>query len=227
MTIARAGLLAGLLALGSAAAAQDDGPDAGVAEDFAGEWQIVPADGAPVCAVTLGSGDVSGGWQAAARCAGSPAAATAAWTFADGLQLRDAGGAVLMAFEEDEGAVLSSPSVAAPAFYLVPAIPGFTRLRQPGEWAGVWRIAGKGNHSPCVLRFGPPSVIDGQHVGGTVTPVRCRSAALGRMDGWYLEGLDLMLTGPDDAQIAFSPDGAATHRSEDGRWRLAPQGTGR
>ncbi|WP_162290994.1 AprI/Inh family metalloprotease inhibitor [Erythrobacter colymbi] len=227
MTTLRAALLAGLLALGSAAGAQDDGTDASIAEDFAGEWQIVPADGAPACAVRLGSGEVSGGWPAAARCEGSPAAATAAWSFADGLQLRDAGGAVLMAFEEDEGAVLSSPSVAAPAFYLVPAIPGFARLRQPGEWAGVWRIAGKASRSACVLRFGPPARVDGQHLGGSVTPVRCRSAALGRMDGWYLEGMDLMLTGPDDAQIAFSPDGAATHRSEDGRWQLAPGGTGR
>jgi hypothetical protein len=40
------------------------------------------------------------------------------------------------------------------------------------------------------------------------------------MNRWYVEGIRLILAGPGDAQIAFAPDGAETHRSDDGRWRL-------
>ena len=224
---ARAGLLAAALLLGTPAASQEDedgGSDA-MAADLAGDWQIVPTDGAPACTVTLGHVRALGGWQASAEalCAATaPAAAgVAGWTFADGMRLLDAKGATLMRFEEDETALPASPSVAAPAFYLVPAIPGFARLRQPAEWEGTWQITAAGQ-KPCVLRFGPPEQRDGLHQGGRVTLQRCRNKALARMNHWYLEGMQLMLAGPDDAQIAFAPGGAETHRSDDGRWRLDP-----
>ncbi len=230
--IARAGLLAAALLLGTPAASQEDVDQgsAAIAADLAGDWQIVPTDGAPACRVTLGLAPARGGWQASAEvlCAATaPAAAgVAGWTFEDGMRLLDATGATLMRFEEDETALPSSPSVAAPAFYLVPAIPGFARLRQPAEWEGTWQITTAGQ-KPCVIRFGPHEQRDALHQGGSVTIERCRSKALARMDHWFLEGMQLMLAGPDDAQIAFAPDGADTHRSDDGRWRLGPgQGLG-
>lgn len=220
-----AGLLAGLLVLGSTAGAQEDGASPDIAEDLAGAWQIVPVDGSPACRVTLGIAPMPGGWKAepGAQCAAiAPAAATTvAWTFRDGLRLLDAKGVAVMQFEEDETALLSSPSVAAPAFYLVPAIPGYGRLRQPREWEGAWQFTARGQ-KPCVLLFGPPAKADGQHDGGSVVVRHCRSMALKRMDRWYLEGMDVMLAGSGDAQMVFTPDGADTHRSDDGRWRLSP-----
>lgn len=223
--IARAGLLAAALLLSTPAASQEDAEDGSdaMAADLAGDWQIVPTDGAPACLVALGMAPVRGGWQASteATCADTAPAAegVAGWTFADGMRLLDAAGGTLMRFEEDETALPSSPSVASPAFYLVPAIPGFARLRQPTEWEGQWQITAAGQ-KPCVLRFGPPELRDTLHQGGSVTIQRCRSKALARLNHWYLEGMQLMLAGPDDAQITFAPDGAETHRSNDRRWRL-------
>ena len=215
-------VLAALLAVSAGAQESEVSPE--IAVDLAGPWQIVPVDGAPVCAVTLGTAPAPGGWRAEidplCRTQVPVAADTAGWTFADGMRLLDAQGATLMYFEEDETALASSPSVAAPAFYLVPAIPGFARLRQPREWEGRWQFTAQGQ-KPCVLQFGPPRQIDGQHSGGTVSVRRCGSAQLRRMNRWYAEGLSLTLAGPQDAQIAFAPDGAASHRSDDGRWRLA------
>jgi hypothetical protein len=216
-------LMLAVLLVGGAAAQESEGSHE-IAADLAGPWQIVPVDGAPVCAITLGSAPAPGGWRAEidplCRTHVPAAADTAGWTFADGMRLLDAQGATLMHFEEDETALPSSPNVAAPAFYLVPAIPGFDRLRQPGEWEGRWKFTVKGQ-KPCVLRFGPPRQIDGQHSGGTVSVQRCGSAELRRMNRWYAEGISLMLAGPQDAQIIFSPDSAEHHRSGDGRWRLA------
>lgn len=223
--IARAGLLAAALLLSPPAASHDDVDEgsAAIAADLAGDWQIVPTDGAPACTVTLGRAPARDGWQASAEavCAATaPAiAGVAGWTFEDGMRLLDAKGETLMRFEEDETALPSSPSVAAPAFYLVPAIPGFARLRQPTEWEGEWQLTAAGQ-KPCILRFGPPEQRDALHQGGSVTVQRCRSKALARMEHWYLEGMQLMLAGPNDAQIAFAPDGAETHRSDDGGWRL-------
>lgn len=213
-------LLAAALALTFAVAAQaQDDVGTGMAADLAGDWQIVPVGGTPACTVTFGLAPVQGGWGAKPDplCAANvPAAAAAtAWTFMDGFHLLDARGETLMRFEEDETALPASPSVAAPAHYLVPAIPGFERLRQPDEWEGPWQVSAKGE-KPCILHLGPP----GQHRGGSVSVRRCRSAALRRMNRWYVEGMRLMLAGPDDTQIAFTPDGADTHRSDDGRWRL-------
>jgi hypothetical protein len=216
---------AAALVLSVGAAAQEDGSGSrALAADLAGEWQIVPVDGAPACPVTLTLAPARGGWQAqaGALCATyAPAAAKAAgWTFEDGMRLLDAKGGTLMRFEEDETALPASPSVAAPQFYLVPAIRGFERLRQPGEWEGPWQFSARGQR-PCILQFGPPANLDAPREGGSVTVRRCRSKALARMNRWYMEGMRVLLAGPDDAQIAFGPDGAETHRSDDGRWRLA------
>ena len=217
-----AGLLA--LALAAGAAAQEDaGTSLAMAADLAGDWQIVPVDGAPVCPVTLTLQPARGGWQAAAGapCATyAPAAAKATgWTFEDGMRLLDARGATVMRFEEDETALPASPGVAAPQFYLVPAIKGFERLRQPGEWEGPWQFTAKGQRS-CILQFGPPANLAAPKEGGRVSVRKCRSKALARMNRWTMEGMRLLLSGPHDAQIAFAPDGAETHRSDDGRWRL-------
>ncbi|WDA42660.1 AprI/Inh family metalloprotease inhibitor [Erythrobacter sp. BLCC-B19] len=213
-----------LLALTVGAAAQESEESPSIAAELAGEWQIVPVDGLLACTVTLGQEPARGGWRAVpgGLCATHAPAASkaAAWTFEDGMRLLDATGAVVMAFEEDETALPASPSVAAPQFYLVPAIPGFVSLRQPGEWEGPWQITAKGQ-KPCVLQFGPPANLDAPREGGRVSLRKCRNRGLARMNRWYLEGMDLMLAGPDDAQIAFAPDGAETHRSDDGRWRLA------
>lgn len=215
-------VLAALLAVRAGAQESEGSPE--IAADLAGPWQIVPVDGSAVCTVMLGTAPAPGGWRAEidplCRTQVPVAADTAGWTFADGMRLIDGQGATLMHFEEDETALPSSPSVAAPAFYLVPAIPGFDLLRQPGEWEGRWQFTAKGQ-KPCVLQFGPPRQIDGQHSGGTVSVRRCGSAQLRRMNRWYVQGLSLMLAGPQDAQIAFAPDGAHHHRSDDGRWRLA------
>ena len=216
-----AALVAALLA--ASAGAQDGEASPEIAAELAGQWQIVPVDGTRACTVTLGIAPAAGGWQAAPDplCrANVPAGAAAiGWTFADGMRLLDAQGATLMHFEEDETALPSSPNVAAPAFYLVPAIPGFERLRQPGEWEGTWQVTAKG-HKPCVLQFGPLRQIDGQPAGGTVSVRRCNSSMLRRMNRWYAQGISLMLAGPKDAQIIFAPDGAESHRSDDGGWRL-------
>jgi hypothetical protein len=210
-----------LLCLATGAVAQE-APE--IAAELAGEWQIVPVDGLLACTVTLGLGPARGGWQATPGplCAtyAPDAAKATGWTFEDGMRLLDAKGATVMRFEEDETALPASPSVAAPRFYLIPAIPGFESLRPPGEWEGPWQFTAKGQR-PCILQFGPPARVDPQHVGGTVSVRRCRNAGLRRMTRWYAEGMSLILAGPNDAQIAFAPDGAATHRSDDGRWRLA------
>ncbi len=194
-----------------------------MAAELAGAWQIVPVDGSLACTVTLGLEPARGGWRAKpdALCATyAPAAAqAAAWTFEDGMRLLDAKGATLMRFEEDETALPASPSVAAPQFFLVPAIKGFERLRQPGEWEGPWQFTAKGQ-KPCILQFGPPANLDAPQQGGRVTVRKCRSKALAGMNRWYMEGMRLLIAGPGDAQIAFAPDGAETHRSDDGRWRL-------
>lgn len=211
-----------LLALGSGAAAQDEEQDAFAAE-LAGQWQIVPVDGGRACTVTLGLVPATGGWHAGpdAQCDSTAPASigTAGWTFADGMRLLDANGATLMRFEEDETALPSSPNLAAPAYYIVPVIPGYERLRQPREWAGPWQFTAKGQRA-CVLQFGPPEQISAQDSGGTVTVRGCRDAGLRRMNRWYVEGMTLLLTGPGDQQIAFAPSSAAAHRSDDGRWRL-------
>lgn len=208
------------------AAAPDAAVDATLAADLAGEWQIVPTDGSAVCSVTLGLASARGGWQASARtpCAASvPAAArVAGWAFDDGMELLDAQGAILMRFEEDETALPASPSVTTPAFFLVPAIPGFARLRQPRDWVGTWRVsAARRNRKSCVLMFGPPASRKVQAAGGSVATRHCRSTELARMKRWYVEGMHLILAGPADTQVAFAPDGPETHRSDDGRWRLA------
>ena len=220
-----AAVLALVLVLGAsgAAAQEDEGGSLAMAAELAGDWQIVPVDGAPACPLTFTLAAARGGWQAraGALCATyAPAAAKAAgWTFEDGMRLLDAKGATLMRFEEDETALPASPSVAAPQFYLVPAIKGFERLRQPGEWEGPWQFTAKGQ-KPCILQFGPPANLDAPREGGRVTVRRCRSKALAGMNRWYMEGMRLLIAGPGDAQIAFAPDGAETHRSDDGRWRL-------
>jgi hypothetical protein len=217
-----AAVLALVLAAG-AAAQEDDGGSQNMAAELAGDWQIVPVDGSPVCPVTFTLAPARGGWQAraGALCATyAPAAAkAAAWTFEDGMRLLDATGATLMRFEEDETALPASPSVAAPQFYLVPAIPGFERLRQPGGWEGPWQVSAKGQ-KPCILQFGPPANRDAPQEGGRVTVRKCRNKTLAGMNRWYVEGMRLLLAGPGDAQIGFAPDGAETHRSDDGRWRL-------
>ncbi len=184
------------------------------AQEDEGGSLAIPVDGSPACPVSLTLAPARGGWQAraGALCATyAPAAAKAVgWTFEDGMRLLDAEGSTLMRFEEDE---------TAPQFYLVPAIKGFERLRQPGEWEGPWQFSAKGQR-PCVLQFGPPANLDAPREGGSVTVRRCRNKALARMNRWYVEGIRLILAGPGDAQIAFAPDGAETHRSDDGRWRL-------
>ncbi|MCL9998755.1 MAG: protease inhibitor Inh/omp19 family protein [Erythrobacter sp.] len=217
-----AAMLALVLAAGAAAQDGENGSLA-MAADLAGDWQIVPVDGSPACPVTFTLAPARGGWQASAgaSCANYvPAAAKAAgWTFEDGVRLLDDKGATLMRFEEDETALPASPSVAAPQFYLVPAIKSFERLRQPGEWEGPWQFSAKGQ-KPCILQFGPPANLTAPREGGRVTVRKCRSKALARVNRWYMEGMRLLLAGPDDAQIAFVPDGAETHRSDDGRWQL-------
>ncbi len=217
-----AAALALVLAAG-AAAQEDTGGSQAMAADLAGDWQIVPVDGSPACPVTFTLAPARGGWQAraGALCATyAPAAAkAAAWTFEDGMRLLDAKGATLMRFEEDETALPASPSLAAPQFYLIPAIPGFERLRQPGEWEGPWQLTASGQR-PCILQFGPPANLAAPQEGGRVTVRKCRNKALARMNRWSMEGMRLLLAGPGDAQIAFAPDGAKTHRSDDGRWRL-------
>ena len=212
------------LALSVEAAAQDDeGGSLELAAELAGEWQIVPVDGRRACTVKLGLEPARGGWRAAPDplCAtDAPAASKAVgWTFEDGMRLLDAKGGTLMRFEEDETALPAFPSVAAPQFYLIPAIAGFEALRQPGEWEGAWQFNAKGQ-KPCILQFGPPANLAAPREGGRVTIRRCRNKALSRMERWYMEGMRVLLSGPDDAQIAFAPDGAATHRSDDRRWRM-------
>jgi hypothetical protein len=219
-----AAVVALALALAAGAAAQEDeSGTADIAVDLAGEWQIVPVDGSPACPVSLALAPARGGWQArvGALCATyAPAAAKAVgWAYEDGMRLLDDKGGTLMRFEEDETALPASPSVAAPQFYLVPAIPGFQSLRQPGEWEGPWQFSARGQ-KPCILQFGRPVNLDAPREGGSVSVRQCRSKALARMNRWYVEGMRLLLAGPDDAQIAFAPDGAETHRSDDGRWQL-------
>ncbi|MFM7376720.1 MAG: AprI/Inh family metalloprotease inhibitor [Erythrobacter sp.] len=212
-----------LVLAAGAAAQEEEGGSQAMAADLAGDWQIVPVDGSLACPVTFTLAPARGGWQAraGALCATYvPAAAKAAgWTFEDGMRLLDAKGATVMRFEEDETALPASPSVAAPQFYLIPAIKGFERLRQPGEWEGPWQFTAKGQ-KPCILQFGPPANLDALQEGGRVTVRKCRSKALAGMNRWQMEGMRLLLFGSNDAQIAFAPDGAETHRSDDGRWRL-------
>lgn len=215
---------AAALVLSASAAAQGDGSmRRAMAADLAGDWQIVPVDGSPVCALSLTLAPARGGWLArmGSGCdAVVPAMArTVGWTFENGMRLLDAMGNTVMRFEEDDTALPTSPSLAEPRFYLVPAITGFARLRQPGEWAGAWQVVAKGQ-KPCILQFGPLADPAAPRAGGPVTARRCPARVLARMNRWTVEGMRLLLSGPGDALIAFAPDGAQTHRSDDGRWRL-------
>lgn len=88
---------AAALALSASAAAQDDGSmRRAMAADLAGDWQIVPVAGSPVCAISLTLAPARGGWLArmGSGCDAVVAAVarTMSWTFANGMRLLDAMG---------------------------------------------------------------------------------------------------------------------------------------
>lgn len=204
-------VLALLLAAGAAApaAAQSDE----IIRDTAGPHQVVPVDGSPACNVALSAkrrgGDI---WTAevAPDCARRiPAlAGVTGWRLLDGVVLVDARGEAKMTFVEDETALPTSPDLINPRHYLIPAIPGFTRLPGARELPGVWRLS-KGKASCAVTLTIPPRL----------QPAPACPAAAKRLNTWRFEDLSLSLEGPNDAAVLLSPAGDDRWTSDDG-WRL-------
>lgn len=208
---------AALLALASPAPAQSDQ----IVRDIAGAHQLVPADGAPACGILLTARAVAGDAWAARP---DPACArlipalrgVTAWRPRDGIVLLDASLVTRMTFVEDETALPTSPDLANPRHYLVPAIPGFTRLPQPRDMAGDWRLA-RGGHS-CGVRL---SLVAGRVDPATrrLSPAPDCAGPARRLDGWRLEAMGLLLTGPDDRLVRLQPGADGRFAGPDG-WRL-------
>lgn len=208
---------AALVAAGPASA-QVDGQ---VVRELAGSYQLVPTDGRPTCRVELSAVRVGdNAWRATPdACAHVPAfAGIAAWRPEDGTLLLDGSGNTQMHFVEDETALASFPDLRKPLHYLVPAISGFTHLLQPHEWVGRWKIARSGK-AICSIGL---SRVQGAPAIGRIDASGCaRRSPASRLTGWSLEGMRLMLWGPEDQLLAFAPQGQGRWAAEPGGWTLS------
>lgn len=187
-------------------------------KEMAGTWQILPVDGTAGCTIQLTA--IHAGvesWKAAPApdCPTKVPDATrvVAWKLDGDTQLIDAAGKPRMTFVEDETALPTSPDLTNPKYYLVPAIAGYSHIPQAKEWGGSWKILRKAGPScTIILDVAPEKRVDasGCPKGGSVAKLRT----------WSLEDMRLMLWGPDDQLLAFSPAGNGRWTA-DGGWTLS------
>ena len=198
----------GMLGMASVCLALAAAPHAAaqVGEDviagLTGTWMVLPVDGSPGCTIQLALEQTIGGRLAVPsdECVQHvpDIAEASAWYPTSGIAFSDAIRRPVMAFEEDETTLLSSPSVADPAFYLVPAHPGLTRVPQPADMPGTWRFTS--GSIACTLQFEA-----GIGDGGTVhlAPECPKSELPVAMRRWQLQALGLLLEGDGDGGMAF------------------------
>lgn len=192
-----------------------------IIRESAGSYHLVPTDGKPVCAVRLDAARTAPDTYRAtpATCPHFPAVAkVAAWRLLDGTLLLDAKGNTLMHFVEDETALPAWPDLQSPKLYLVPAIAGFTHLPQAEEWVGSWKLQRNGK-PVCTITLSATR-------NGTANDTRKLSAtacpgATAKLRSWSLEDMRLMLWGPNDQMIAFSPAAKGRWTSDEGGWSLS------
>ena len=188
---------------------------------YTGDWLVLPVDGRRGCAVKLTAEETIGGRVAvpAKDCARYiPAFADAsAWYPTEGIQFTDAIRRPVMAFSEDETALLSSPTVADPEFYLVPAEPGLTHLPRVADMPGQWTVKSSNGPSTCSLTLSP--MVD--EIAVLSVPAPCRKTGLpAGLKAWRLEALDLYLEGDNDAMLALRPVADDRFASDDGTFTL-------
>ena len=193
----------------AAAAAALVGPAAAQApmvRELAGRWQILPTDGTPGCEIALTATPAGPArWRAIPERACATrvpeSRGVVAWTLRSDTLLLDARGRARMTFVEDETALPSSPDLQSPRHYLIPRIPGYTRVPLPADLVGRWtlgRRGGAGGGRRCALTFA---------AGGRLRrDGACQAAGIAKgLTRWAVDGLDVLLSGPGDAMLLLSP----------------------
>lgn len=220
--IARADLaLAALLLAAGPATAQ--APE--FVRDMAGRYQLLPTDGSPACGIALTAERAGAAWRARPEpsCAARvPASArVVAWRPLDGIVLLDSRGAPAMTFVEDETALPSSPDLQAPKFYLVPRLAGYTHVPQPPELVGRWTLKRRHGAICTVTLFATPAYSSAPRHGVALGRDCTAKSTPGRLTRWRIEGLKIMLEGPNDALLALEPLSDRRYVGEPGAWELA------
>lgn len=221
---------AGWLAVSVLGALLASGPtvaqiDRGILEAMVGPWTLLPTDGRPGCPIDLKIESIGDGMAAApgptCKLSFPAMAKVAGWKLEDGeTQLVDAQGKPQIRFIEDETALLSSPDLIAPKYYLIPRIAGYDHLPPASELAGAWSIGQQGKR-PCQITLGPAKrTRDGESGAVTANGACGPKSTAARLTRWSREDLKVMLWGPNDLMLAFSPTGKARYAAEPGRWSL-------
>jgi len=219
--LAAVGVFGALLASGSATAQIDRG----ILEAMVGPWTVLPTDGRPGCQIDLKIESIGDGMAAVPgpTCKLSlPAMAkVVGWKLDDGeTQLVDARGKPQIRFIEDETALLSSPDLIAPKFYLIPRIIGYDHLPPASELAGAWSI-GQHGRRPCQITLGPVKRTRDGESGVVMASDACGPKSVAaKLTSWSREDLKVMLWGPDDLMLVFSPAGKARYTAQPGKWSL-------
>ena len=194
--------------------------DEDIITTYVGDWLVLPVDGRPGCGIALSAEESIGGRAAtpADDCAQHvPEIADAsAWYPTDGIAFFDPIRQPVLAFTEDETALLSSPDVADPVFYLVPALPGLTHVPKAADMPGTWMLAGKDGKSFCSLTLSVPS----DSAAKLGVPSECGSALPKDLKQWRLEALNLFLEGDDDAMVILYPTADDRFASDDDTIKL-------
>ncbi|RYY42697.1 MAG: hypothetical protein EOP59_09460 [Sphingomonadales bacterium] len=219
----RALLFAGAMLAALPAAGQT--LDRDLIEAMTGQWMILPADGRPGCVIDLGQVSIGPGTaatpSAACKLMIPPLAKVAGWTMQDGdTLLIDAKGAVQMRFMEDETTLLRSPDLKAPRYYMIRRIAGYDHVPPATELKRVWRIAQNGKR-PCQITLGPIAPARGGVSGAVTASAACGAGSVpAKLTRWSRDDLNLLLSGPNDVLLVFSPAGKASYRATDGKWTL-------
>jgi hypothetical protein len=179
-----------------------------VVADMAGMWQLVPVDGRPACGIELTSLKAAEeSWLArpSPACAKTVVAAgqVTRWRYEDGVQLLDDQDSRHLTFVEDETTLLASPDLANPAYYLIPSIPGLNRLPQATEMPGGWSL--RQGEVVCSVQL--RSNFNGSSGTRILMPSRGCTGIAARLNHWWLEGMTLLLAGPNDLLLRLQITG--------------------
>lgn len=202
----------------------------GIVEAMLGPWTLLPTDGRPGCLIELAPDGIGDGASDSMRAVPDPSckltipamARVTGWKLVDGETLLvDAKGAVQMHFVEDETALLSSPDLIAPSYYLIPRISGYNRLPPALELSGNWQISRQGKR-PCQITLGPVTRTHDGISGPVKASAACGARSVpARLTRWNREDLKVMLWGPNDLLLAFDPVGKARYAADLGKWVLS------
>lgn len=178
-----------------------------IVAEAAGPMLILPVDGSAGCRIDLLLGRTIGGRVAKpypSCLARLPKVATVtAWFLGDGVHLIDGARRPVMTFTSDETGLPSSPSVADPLHYMVPARAGMNKVPTVKQTWGRWRMESARSPKKCNLTLIAPKPGDkGAHALNIGSD--CPS---GGFTSWRIEALTLFLEGPNDKQAAFEAVG--------------------